>query len=335
MTRDFQRPGRSAVYGSNAMIATSHPEASMIGIEILRKGGSAIDAAIAATAMLCVVEPAMTGIGGDCFAIVAKPGAKPITINGSGRAPAAADPDALLAQGMTEISDGSIHAVTIPGAVDAWCRLHKDYGKLDLADLLEPAAHRAEEGYVIAPRVAFDWANNAKRLARHGQTAEVFLPGGAPLALGAKHRQPALAESLRLIGRRGREGFYAGAIAEDLVATSKALGGVHELSDFAAQSSDYEPPIGASYQGVEVLECPPNGQGATALLILKALETWDVWTSCRDERERARLFAEATRAAYFLRDRGITDPAQMSITVDEFLGDAAVDFVREASVRPS
>jgi gamma-glutamyltranspeptidase / glutathione hydrolase len=335
MTRDFQRPGRSAVYGSNAMIATSHPEASMIGIEILRKGGSAIDAAIAATAMLCVVEPAMTGIGGDCFAIVARPGAKPVTINGSGRAPAAVDPDALLAQGMTEISDGSIHAVTIPGAVDAWCRLHEDYGKLDLADLLEPAARRAEEGYVIAPRVAFDWANNAKRLARHGQTAEVFLPGGAPPALGAKHRQPALAESLRLIARKGREGFYAGPVAEDIVATSKAMGGVLELSDFAAQSSDYEPPIGASYQGVEVLECPPNGQGAAALLILKALETWDVWTSCTDERERARLFAEATRAAYFLRDRGITDPAQMSITVDEFLGDAAVAFVRDAAARPS
>lgn len=335
MNRDFQRPGRSLVYGTNAMIATSHPQASMVGLEVMRKGGSAVDAAIAATAMLCVVEPAMTGIGGDCFAIIAKPGAQPISINGSGRAPAGADPEALLAQGLNVIPDGSAHAVTIPGAVDAWCKLHADYGKLDLAELLEPAARRAEEGYPVAPRVAFDWNANARRLARHPQTAEVFLPGGAPPALGTLHRQPALAESLRLIARKGREGFYAGAVAEDIVATMKALGGTHELSDFAAQSSDYEAPIGASYQGVEVLECPPNGQGAAALLILKALETWDVWTSCTDEREKARLFAEATRAAYFLRDRGITDPAHMSITVEEFLADAAIAFVRDAAILPS
>ncbi len=335
MNRDFQRPGRSAVYGVNAMIATSHPEASAIGLEVLRKGGSAVDAAITATAMLCVVEPAMTGIGGDCFAIIARPGAEPVTINGSGRAPAGSDPEALLAQGLTEIPDGSAHAVTIPGAIDAWCRLHADYGRLDLAELLEPAARRAEEGYAIAPRVAFDWKAHAKRLARHARTAEVFLPGGEPPALGTRHRQPALAESLRLIGRKGRAGFYEGSVAEDIVATMKGLGGAHELSDFAAQNSEYEPPIGASYRGVEVLECPPNGQGATALLILKALETWDVWTSCTDEREKARLFAEATRAAYFLRDRAITDPAAMTISVDDFLGEEAIAFVREASARPS
>ena len=335
MNRDFQRPGRSAVYGANAMIATSHPEASLIGVEILRRGGSAVDAAIAATAMLCVVEPAMTGIGGDCFAIVVKPGAAPVTINGSGRAPAGADPDALLDQGFDVIPDGSPHAVTIPGAVDAWCRLHADYGRLDLAELLEPAARRAQEGYPLAPRVAFDWQAHAARLARHPQTAEIFLPGGLPPALGTRHRQPALAESLRLIARKGREGFYAGPVAGDIVATMKALGGAHELSDFADQSSDYEAPIGSSFEGVDVLECPPNGQGAAALLILKALESWDVWNSCADERERARLFAEATRAAYFLRDRGITDPMHMPITVEDFLGDAAVAFVRDAAGRPS
>ncbi|MCC5979625.1 MAG: gamma-glutamyltransferase family protein [Salinarimonas sp.] len=335
MNRDFQRPGRSAVYGTQAMIATSHPQASLVGVEVMRKGGSAVDAAIAATAMLGVVEPAMTGIGGDCFAIIAKPGATPVTINGSGRAPAGSDRAALADQGLTEIPDNSPHAVTIPGAVDAWCRLHADYGKLDLAELLEPAARVAEEGYVIAPRVAFDWQTHAKRLARNPATAEVFLPGGAPPALGSRHAQPALAASLRLIGRKGRAGFYEGEVAEDIVATLKALGGVHNLDDFAAQASDYLAPISGRYKGLDILECPPNGQGATALLILAALETWDVWTGCTDPGERMRIFLEATRAAYFLRDRGITDPAFMQIGIEDFLGQAAIDFVRREAMRPA
>ena len=334
MNRDFQRPGRSAVYGTQAMIATSHPQASMIGVEVMRKGGSAVDAAIAATAMLGVVEPAMTGIGGDCFAIIAKPGAKPVTINGSGRAPAASDRAALADHGLSEIADNSPHAVTIPGAVDAWCRLHADYGKLDLAELLEPAARVAEEGYAIAPRVAFDWQSNAKRLARNPATAEVFLPGGAPPALGSRHAQPALAASLRLIGRKGRAGFYEGAVADDIIATLNALGGVHTHDDFAAQTSDYADPISGRYKGREILECPPNGQGATALLILAALENWDVWNGCTDPGERMRIYLEATRAAYFLRDRGITDPAFMQIGMDAFLGEAAIDFVRREAMRP-
>ena len=328
MFRNFQRPGRSEVYGTRAMIATSHPEASLLGVEVLRRGGSAVDAAIAASAMLCVVEPAMTGIGGDCFAIIARPGEPPVTLNGSGRSAVGATLDCAARFGLSAIADNSPLAVTIPGAVDAWCRLHQDYGRLDLADLLEPAARRAEEGYPIAPRVAFDWSRNADRLARNSETAACFLPGGQPPGVGDIHRQPALASTLRLIAARGRAGFYEGEVAEDIVATLRGLGGPHTLEDCACQESTYEPPISASFAGVDVLECPPNGQGATALLILRALEGWGEFEAA-DPPERDCLFAEATMAAYHLRDRAIADPASMGVRVDEFLSDRSAAYVRE------
>jgi gamma-glutamyltranspeptidase/glutathione hydrolase len=328
LTRDFHRPGRSAVYGTRAMIATSHAEASFVGLEIMKRGGSAVDAAIAACALLGVIEPAMTGIGGDCFAIVARPGEKPIALNGSGRSPAGASVEAARASGATMIEDDSPFAVTVPGAIDAWCRLHQDYGKLDFAELLEPAAERAESGYPVAPRVAFDWERARARLRRRAETADVFLQGGSAPRIGDLHRQPALAGTLRAIGRKGRAGFYEGAVADDMVETLQGIGGPHTLDDFAAQSSDYADPISSGCAGYDILECPPNGQGAAALLILKALEGWDAFEQAKDPGERAHLFALATRGAYFLRNRGITDPAELPVSVEEFLSERSVAFVR-------
>ncbi len=334
MFRDFHKPGRSAVYGTSAMIATSHPEASLVGVEILKKGGSAVDAAIAATALLGVIEPGMTGIGGDCFAIVARPGARPTTINGSGRAPAGATLDFARERGITAIADESPLAVTIPGAVDAWIQLHRDYGKLDLAEVLAPAARRAEEGYPVAPRVAFDWHRNEGRLRRFPETAAAFLPNGKAPAVGDIHRQPALARTLREIGRRGRAAFYEGAVAEEIVTVLNRLGGPHALDDFAAQGSTYEDPISAPFDSVEVLECPPNGQGATALLLLRALDGWDALEAAADPGERAHLFAQATRGAYCLRDRAIADPAAMETSVEALLSDQSVAFVRAFAEAP-
>jgi gamma-glutamyltranspeptidase / glutathione hydrolase len=333
--RDFHRPGRSATYGTSAMIATSHPEASLTGIEILRRGGSAVDAAIAATALLGVIEPGMTGIGGDCFAIVAQPGAQPVTLNGSGRSPAGATLEFAQERGIETIDDISPLSVTVPGAVDAWARLHRDYGKLDFAELMEPAARRAEEGYPVAPRVAFDWDRNADRLRRLAQTAAAFLPGGRAPRAGDVHRQPALAATLREIGRNGRAGFYEGAAADDIVETLQRLGGPHTQDDFAAQSSDYEPPISSVFAGYEVLECPPNGQGATALLLLRALEHWPALEAANEAGERLHLFSQATRGAYFLRDRAIADPAAMPTSVEDFLSQRAVKFVRDFAGAPT
>ncbi|HZB38180.1 MAG TPA: gamma-glutamyltransferase family protein [Beijerinckiaceae bacterium] len=334
MTRDFHKPGRSAVYGTSAMIATSHPEASLTGIEILKKGGSVVDAAIAATALLGVIEPGMTGIGGDCFAIVAKPGAEPVTLNGSGRSAAGATIELANAKGVETIEDNSPLAVTVPGAVDAWVTLHRDYGRLDFAELMEPAARRAEEGYPVAPRIAFDWGRNAERLRRLPQTAAAFLPGGRAPQAGEIHRQPALAATLREIGRKGRAGFYEGAAVDDMVATLEGLGGPHTQDDFAAQTSDYEPPISSSFASHDILECPPNGQGAAALLLLKALEHWPALEGTNDEGERLHLFSQATRGAYFLRDRAITDPAAMPASVEDFLSERAVRFVRDFAGAP-
>lgn len=329
MARNFQNGGRSAIYGTQAMIATSHPDASLAGIEVLRRGGSAADAAIAACAMQCVVEPAMTGIGGDCFALIAKPGEPALSLNGSGRSAKGATIDAAIRRGLTSIGDDDPLAVTIPGAVDAWCNLHSRFGVLGLDELMEPAAKRAEEGYVVAPRVAHDWNLHAKRLARHPETARLFLPHGHSPKPGDVHRQPALAATLRSIGQHGREAFYAGPVAEEMISTLTALGGSHTLDDFAAQHSSYENPISGNFYGYDVLECPPNGQGATALLILAALKDWEPWQNRTDPKERAHLFAQATRQAYRLRDLGLTDPDSMRVSILDFLSERSVQAVRD------
>lgn len=177
MMRDFCLPGRSSVHTTEAMAATSHPLATSTALDILRRGGTAMDAAIAASAVLAVVEPAETGIGGDCFALYAPKGQMPpIAFNGSGRAPAAATVDWFEARGITRIADDSAHAVTIPGAVDAWCRLHERFGRLDFHELLRPAIACAEDGYVVHERVANEWRLDAARLMSDPAARDVFFP---------------------------------------------------------------------------------------------------------------------------------------------------------------
>ena len=334
MARDFLK-GRSAAYGTNAMIATSHPDASLTGIEVLRRGGNAIDAAIAASAMLCVVEPAMTGIGGDCFAIVARPGEEPIAINGSGYSAAGASLEAAGRRSLTAIADNDPLAVTIPGAVDAWCRLHERFGKLGLDALMESAANRAQDGYAVAPRVAHDWAQHAGRLARNAAISARFLPGGKPPRCGDTHRQPELADTLREIGRKGRAGFYDGAVADDIVATLAALGGPQNQDDLAAQAADFVTPLSGRFAGYDLLECPPNGQGATALLILAALGDWTPWKDAKDPKLRAHLYIQATKQAYHLRNLGITDPEAMRISIGEFLSEGSIKAVRDYCQAPA
>ena len=180
-------PGRSVAVSDRGMVATSHPAATLAGLDILRAGGNAIDAAIAAVAIQGVVDPHMTGIGGDCFALYGPASGRPICINGSGRAPRRAELDWFLSQGMTVIPDDSAHAVTVPGAVDAWCRLAADYGSKGLDEILAPAIRAAEEGFVVTPRAALDWARYGDRIAKHGTGAAVYLPGGT----APSHRCPA------------------------------------------------------------------------------------------------------------------------------------------------
>src|SRR5690348_10952107 len=231
--RSFHFAGRSTVHARNAMVATSHPLATLTAIETLRAGGTAADAAVAACALLGVIEPQSTGIGGDCFALLQPRGeGKIIAYNGSGRAPNAADASWYLERNIRAIPLTSAHSVSIPGAVDAWTTILRDHGKFGLDKLLQPAIKAAEEGYVVAPRIAFDWKSQFAKLKKGTNTERYLLPHGKPAVAGDVIHQPELANTLKAIAKHGRDAFYTGAIAEDMVETLRAIGGLHTLEDF-------------------------------------------------------------------------------------------------------
>jgi gamma-glutamyltranspeptidase / glutathione hydrolase len=325
--RDFNSPGRSAAMAANAMVATSQPLATLAGLDVLRSGGNALDAAIAAVAMQCVVEPQSTGIGGDCFVLYSRQGALPVALNGSGRAPANANAEWYAERQMHDIGVTTPHAVTIPGAVDAWCELNRKYGTKPLSELLEPAARAAEKGYIVNQRVAWDWHRLHWKL-QDPVTAALLLKNGRPPAAGETMRNPALALTLRRIGREGRSAFYEGAVADEIVTRLKALGGLHEEEDFAAQRADWVEPIHAGYRGFEVYECPPNGQGLAALMILRQLEGFALASDNLGEADRLHLLAEATKSAYRVRDEFVADPAQVAVDVAAFLSDDWIERAR-------
>ncbi|MEH2493394.1 gamma-glutamyltransferase [Bradyrhizobium sp. AZCC 2230] len=322
--RDFMVPGRSLAVGDRGMAASSHPAVTLAAVEILRAGGNAVDAAIAAIALQGVIDPHMTGIGGDCFAIYAPASGKSVAINGSGRAPAKAELGWFRQQGLASIPDDSPHAVTVPGAVDAWCRLSADYGSKGLDEVLAPAIRAAETGFVVTPRAALDWARYADRIKRHQAGVPVYLPGDAAPAVGSKLNHPALGATLRRIAREGRAAFYEGAVAEEIIATLKAMGGVMQLEDLATARPEYVEPISADYRDHQILQCPPNGQGVAALLIARILAGFDMANPALTEADRIHLLAEATKTAYRQRDRLVADPAFHPLNTDSLLSDASV-----------
>ena len=326
--RDFSAPGKSVAMARNAMVATSHPQATLAALDVLRAGGNAVDAAIAAVALQCVIDPHMTGIGGDCFALYAPKGRDPIALNGSGRAPKGASLEKLRGLGLSAIPEDSPHAVTIPGAVDAWCRLSNAYGRLGLPTSLRPAIAAAEEGFLITPRVSHDFARFGHRLNPYPDAVAHYLPGGKAPAIGQQMTNPMLADTLRRIAEHGPRGFYEGPVAEDIVATLRGLGGFHTLEDFAGYASFETQPIAATYRDFEILECPPNGQGLAALIIARILDGFDLSSSALSEADRIHLLAEATKAAYRLRDIHIADPAAMTHSVDELLAEPFIAQLR-------
>lgn len=322
--RDFQKPGRSAVVTREGMAATSHPSSTLAAIRVLEAGGSALDAAIAACAVQCVVEPGSTGIGGDCFALLAGEDGKVHAFNGSGRAPAALTAGHLRRAGMTQIPRQSPHSVTVPGAVDAWTRLHADHGRIPFAELLAPAIRLARHGYAVSERVQYDWAKEVTVLAGDANAARVFLPGGRAPEVGEVHRQPELADTLEIIAREGRDGFYRGAVAQDIVAYLNGLGGLHTLADLVHAAGEYVEPVHAAFRGHDVYECPPNGQGIIALMILNILARFEAKGDPLSA-DRLHVEIEATRLAYAARDRFLADPAQVGVPVDYLLSDALAD----------
>lgn len=306
--RDFHLPGRSATYAANGMAATSHPLASLTAVETLKAGGNAVDAALAAAFVLGIAEPQMTGIGGDCFVLLKPAGSEDVVaLNGSGRAPAGLDAHALRASGHVKMPLHGIHSVTLPGAVDAFCRLHADHGSQPLGRILAPAIAYAEEGIPVAPRVAFDWADDLPVL--QGRALQVYALGGRAPRAGEIFHAPGQAQVLRQIARDGRAGFYEGEVAEDMVASLRALGGSHTLDDLAATACTYTRPVAGSYGGLELLEHPPNGQGATAILMLNILRRFNLAALDPFGPARAHVEAEAAKLAYDARNRFIADPA--------------------------
>jgi gamma-glutamyltranspeptidase/glutathione hydrolase len=317
--RNFQLPGRSIAYGVNGMAATSSPFATLAALDVLKSGGNSVDAAVTASAVLCIAEPHMTGIGGDCFALIGKRDGTIEGVNGSGRAARKADATWLARAKLAAIEPRSVHAVTVPGAIDAWAALLERHGTMDLKEALKPAIRLAEVGVPTTPRVAFDWAEDVKDIAHdEGVKLHYLIDGRAP-ETGEVMRYPALARTLRVVGENGRNGFYAGEIAEEIVTHLAERGGLITLDDFAETRATWVQPIATSFAEVELVEIPPNGAGLTALIALNVLKQFDLAKYDPASPERYHLQIEALKLAWVLRNRHIADAAAMTVAPEALL----------------
>jgi len=323
---------RSPGYGRKGMVATSQTLATQTGLAVLQRGGSAVDAAIAANAVLSLAEPHMCGPGGDLFAIVWDPAQQSLHgLNASGRAPRelsyATLRDTVGAAGV--IPGRGPLAVTSPGAVDGWCTLHERFGRLDLDDVFAPVINYARNGVPIGSRTADMWAAAAAGILGDPQLdgftasfADTFVREGRAPVAGETHVNPGLADTYALIAQRGRDGFYNGRFAEQLSACVRAAGGFLGTDDLAATRCDWVEPITTNYRGYDVFELPPNGQGMTVLQILNILETYSTDELYRDPSNYWHAFIEAKKLAFEDRARYYADPAAAEVPVATLAGKA-------------
>jgi gamma-glutamyltranspeptidase/glutathione hydrolase len=325
--RDFQAAGRSAVYAARGMVATSMPQAALAALECLKAGGNALDAAVTAAAVLAVVEPQSTGIGGDCFCLFRRKDGPVVAMNGSGRAPAGTSMEALEAAGVVALTETSPHAVTVPGAVGAWENLLTAHGRKGLDEVLQPAIGYAENGFVVSPRVAFDWAHAAAKLVETGAVG-LLVDGQAP-KIGTVIRQPELAATLRAIAAGGAKAFYEGEIAAGMVAALRARGGFHTENDFAAglTAAEFVEPISGQFAGRKIWECPPNGSGVIALMIMGILDGFPAGDPL--DVVRIHRHIEAARLAYRDRDAFLADPSQAEVPVAHLLSQEYLSGLRD------
>jgi gamma-glutamyltranspeptidase/glutathione hydrolase len=301
---------RSVTLARHGIVAAAHPVAVQVGLEILRRGGSAVDAAIAVNAALSLMEPTSCGLGGDLFAMVWDPATgKLYGLNGSGRAPLALTLDKVppLADGTMPVY--SPYAWTVPGCADAWFELHERFGRLPMKDLLAPTIAYAREGVPVPQVIAGSWARSVARFKDKPGFAEVFLPGGKAPAEGQPFANPALANTLELLAAGGRDAFYRGEIAEKIVAYSRKEGGFFSIEDFARHTSEWQEPISTTYRGVTVWELPPNSQGLAALEMLNILERFDLKAMGRDSLDFWHVMVEAKKLAFADRSAYYADPA--------------------------
>ena len=300
---------RSAVMARQGMAATSQPLATATAIRVLQQGGNAIDAAIAANAVLGVVEPMSCGLGGDLFAIVwdSRTG-KLVGLNASGRSPAASSIDLYKSKGVSAIPTFGPLSWSVPGCVDGWDELRKRFGTKPWSELLGPAIDYAENGFPVSEIIADDWHESETSLKAIPSSAKCFLPGGSPPAAGSVFRNPDLARSLRTVAGGGRDAFYKGPIAEAIVQYSGTVGGLFAQSDFSQHTSTFVDPVSTNYRGYDVWELPPNGQGIAALQMLNLLEAYDMKALGAQSAEALHLMIEAKKLAYEDRAKYYADP---------------------------
>ena len=311
---------RSVVWAPHGMVCAAQPLAVQAGLDMLKRGGTAVDAAIAVNACLGLMEPTANGMGGDLFALVWDPRAKKLAgLNASGRAPLALTIDKVPAEKDGTIPLYSPYSWTVPGCADGWFELHKRYGRLPMKELLAPAIRYAEEGFPLSPVIASDWERSVKVFAGKPGFKEVFMPDGRAPREGERFKNPALAKTLRLLAERGRDAYYRGPIAEALVRYSKAQGGFFSLEDFAQHHSTWDEPISTEYRGYRVWELPPNSQGLAALEMLNILETYDLKSMGRESADFWHVMVEAKKLAFADRARYYADPAFASVPVEQLL----------------
>ncbi|MFB6286405.1 MAG: gamma-glutamyltransferase [Candidatus Bipolaricaulia bacterium] len=311
-----------------AMVATSHPLAAQAGLDAMREGGTAVDAAIAACAVLGVVEPISTGIGGDLFALVHEAESGRLhALNASGRSPQSATMDTYRERGFADaMPNDGILSVTVPGAVSGWEALVERFGRQSLSHLLEPAIGYARDGFPVSEVVARRWADQVSKLERHDRTAETFLMNGRAPRAGERFRNPGLANSLAHIAQRGADALYRGPIAEAIAAESERLDGLLTLEDLADHEPTWAEPIGTDYRGVRICEHPPNTQGLIALLALNIAERFDLASMPWDSPERFHALVETTKLAFAHGHDAIADPDFAELPAAERLDKAyAVD----------
>jgi len=312
--------GRSMVMTTGGVVASEHPLASQAGAWVLARGGHAVDAAIAANAVMGAVAPMMNGIGGDLFAIVHETSTGAVHgLNGSGPAPAALSIAALRALGMTRMPQTGIHAVTVPGAVAAWAKLSARFGRLPLGDVLAPAIRVAADGVPVAEITAAEWDGSEGHLRADAEAARVFLPAGRPPRAGEVFHNPDLARSYRLIADGGREAFYAGKIAQRIARCSARHGGALAAADLADYDAEWVVPLSTDYRGWTVYELPPNGQGFAALMMLNLLEQFPIGRYGHNSAEALHTVIEVKKLAYADMARHLADPAFHAVPVESLL----------------
>jgi gamma-glutamyltranspeptidase/glutathione hydrolase len=326
--------GRSPAVGTHGMVAASHPLAAQIGMDVLKAGGNAVDAAIAVNAALGLMEPMSCGIGGDLYAMVweAKTG-KLHALNASGRAPAKATRKWFADKGYSEIPGRGPLSWSVPGCVDGWAELHKRFGKAPWKSILEPSIRYAEEGFPMVELIGTYWNGSERRLSEPPDTAKTYLVNGHAPKPGDIFKNPYLARSYRLIADGGRDAFYKGPIAEEIVAYSDQHGGLFSLSDFANNTPTWVEPVKTNYRGVDVWEIPPPGQGIATLEMLNILKGYDLKKFGPKSPDFWHLFVEAKKLAYADRARYYADPAFVSVPTAELIAEPYAE-ARRQLIRP-